>query len=99
MQPLVRAGQETIKQRLPNSGTADRVLANIAVGGGLVFDPLTVGVGSALTVPAYSKVGVPLVRDFTTKLLAPSIGRGSPAYGGLLGSNADGTNFFGMNRR
>lgn len=99
MQPLVRAGQETIKQRLPNSGTADRVLANIAVGGGLVFDPLTVGIGSGLTVPAYSRLGVPAVRDFTTQLLAPAIGRGSPAYGGLLGSNAEDANFFGMNRR
>tara|TARA_R100000655_G_scaffold102707_1_gene148641 strand:- start:452 stop:2002 length:1551 start_codon:yes stop_codon:yes gene_type:complete len=99
MQPLVRAGQETIKQRLPNSGTADRVLANIAVGGGLVFDPLTVGIGSALTVPAYSRVGVPLVRDFTTRGIAPVIGRGAPFYGGLLGQNVQDANFFGMNRR
>ena len=99
MQPLVRAGQETIKQRLPNSGTAERILGGSALVGGLAIDPLTVGIGSGLTVPAYSRLGVPAVRDFTTKLLAPSIGRGSPAYGGLLGSNADGANFFGMNRR
>ena len=100
MQPIVEAGQNTIKQRLANSGTADRsMLGTLALGGGLAFDPLTVGVGSALTVPAYSKVGVPLVRDFTTRLLAPVIGRGSPFYGGLLGQNLQDANFFGMNRR
>ncbi len=99
MQPLVRAGQETIKQRLPNSGTAERILGGSALVGGLAVDPLTVGIGSGLTVPAYSRMGVPAVRDFTTKLLAPAIGRGSPAYGGLLGSNAEYANFFGMNRR
>lgn len=100
MQPLVRAGQETIKQRLPNSGTADRsMLGSFALGGGLAIDPISVGVGSGLTVPAYSRLGVPAVRDFTTQLLAPAIGRGSPAYGGLLGSNAEDANFFGMNRR
>jgi hypothetical protein len=95
MQPIVEAGQNTIKQRLANSGTADRsMLGTLALGGGLAFDPLTVGVGSA-----YSKVGVPLVRDFTTRLLAPVIGRGSPFYGGLLGQNLQDANFFGMNRR
>ena len=100
MQPLVEAGQNTIKQRLNNSGTADRsMIGTLALGGGLAIDPLTVGIGSGLTVPAYSRMGVPAVRDFTTKLLAPAIGRGSPAYGGLLGSNAEDANFFGMNRR
>ena len=100
MQPLVEAGQNTIKQRLNNSGTADRsMIGTLALGGGLAIDPLTVGIGAGLTVPAYSRLGVPAVRDFTTKLLAPAIGRGSPAYGGLLGSNAEDANFFGMNRR
>jgi hypothetical protein len=100
MQPLVRAGQETIKQRLPNSGTADRtMLGSFALGGGLAFNPLTVGIGSGLTVPAYSRLGVPAVRELTTKVIAPIMGRGSPAYGGLLGSNAEDANFFGMNRR
>jgi len=100
MQPLVEAGQNTIKQRLNNSGTADRsMIGTLALGGGLAIDPLTVGIGSGLTVPAYSRMGVPAVRDFTTQLLAPAIGRGSPAYGGLLGSNAEDANFFGMNRR
>jgi hypothetical protein len=100
MQPLVEAGQNTIKQRLNNSGTADRsMIGTLALGGGLAIDPLTVGIGAGLTVPAYSRMGVPAVRDFTTKLLAPAIGRGSPAYGGLLGSNAEDANFFGMNRR
>ena len=100
MQPLVRAGQETIKQRLPNSGTADRtMLGSFALGGGLAFNPLTVGIGSGLTVPAYSRLGVPAVRELTTKGIAPIMGRGSPAYGGLLGSNAEDANFFGMNRR
>tara|TARA_Y100000004_G_scaffold130211_1_gene146863 strand:- start:2179 stop:3729 length:1551 start_codon:yes stop_codon:yes gene_type:complete len=100
MQPLVEAGQNTIKQRLANSGTADRsMLGTLALGGGLAFDPLTVGVGSALTVPAYSKVGVPLVRDFTTRGIAPVLGRGAPFYGGLLGQNVQDANFLGMNRR
>ena len=100
MQPLVRAGQETIKQRLANSGTADRsMLGSFALGGGLAIDPITVGVGSATTVPLYSRVGVPVTREFVTKGIAPIIGRGSPAYGGLLGSNAEDANFFGMNRR
>jgi hypothetical protein len=100
MQPLAEAGQNTIKQRLANSGTADRsMLGTLALGGGLAFDPLTVGVGSALTVPAYSKVGVPLVRDFTTRGIAPVLGRGAPFYGGLLGQNVQDANFLGMNRR
>lgn len=100
MQPLAEAGQNTIKQRLANSGTADRsMLGTLALGGGLAFDPVTVGIGSALSVPAYSKVGVPLVRDFTTRGIAPVIGRGAPFYGGLLGQNVQDANFLGMNRR
>lgn len=93
MQPLVEAGQKTIKQRLANSGTADRsMVGTLALGGGLAIDPLTVGVGSGLTVPAYSRYGVPAVRDFTNKLLAPAIGYGSPAYGGLLGQSVTNSN-------
>jgi len=100
MQPLAEAGQNTIKQRLPTSGSAERAMVgSMALGGGLLMDPLTVGVGSALTVPAYSKVGVPLVRDFTTRGIAPVIGRGAPFYGGLLGQNVQDANFLGMNRR
>ena len=100
MQPLAEAGQNTIKQRLPTSGSAERAMVgSMALGGGLLLDPLTVGVGSALTVPAYSRVGVPLVRDFTTKGIAPVLGRGAPFYGGLLGQNVQDANFLGMNRR
>ena len=100
MQPLAEAGQNTIKQRLPTSGSAERAMVgSMALGGGLYIDPLTVGVGSALTVPAYSRVGVPLVRDFTTRGIAPVLGRGAPFYGGLLGQNVQDANFLGMNRR
>lgn len=100
MQPLIRAGQETITPRLADSGTGTRQMVGGALfGGGMMIDPLATGIGSGLTVPAYSRMGVPAVRDFTTQLLAPAIGRGSPAYGGLLGSNAEDANFFGMNRR
>jgi len=100
MQPLAEAGQNTIKQRLPTSGSAERAMVgSMALGGGLLMDPLTVGVGSALTVPAYSRVGVPLVRDFTTRGIAPVLGRGAPFYGGLLGQNVQDANFLGMNRR
>ena len=111
MQPLAEAGQNTIKQRLANSGTSDRnLLGTLALGGGLAIDPLTVGIGSGATTLGYSKLGVPTIRSLITGYnpnkyrpnnigLAQGMAYGSPAYGGLLGQNAEDANFFGMNRR
>ena len=100
MQPLVRAGQETLTPRLPDSGTGTRQMVGGALfGGGLAIDPLTTGIGAGLSVPAYSPLGTNLIRNITTKGIAPVIGRGSPFYGGLLGGNYQDANFLGMNRR
>ena len=100
MQPIVEAGQQVIKQRLPDSGTGTRqMLGGALFGGGLMIDPLTTGIGAGLTVPAYSPIGTNLIRNITTKGIAPVIGRGSPFYGGLLGGNYQDANFLGINRR
>ena len=100
MQPIAEAGQNVLSQRLANSGTADRsMLGTLALGGGLAIDPVTTAIGAGLSTSAYSPLGTNLVRNITTKGIAPIMGRGSPFYGGLLGSNSEDANFFGLNRR
>ena len=75
------------------------MMGTLALGGGLAIDPVTTAIGAGLSTPAYTPLGTNLIRNITTKGIAPIMGRGSPFYGGLLGSNAEDANFFGLNRR
>jgi len=101
LQDIAGLGQQ-LKINLPNSGTATRADIMRSMGGlggdalavgGAYMNPLVAGTLGGGTMLGYSRPFNKLFRSGVT-----SIGKGSPALGGLLGDSiAEQTNNFGMN--
>ena len=82
MQRFAELGREVIGTKVPDSGTAGRLLAGGALlGGGAMYDPATTGITAGTIGALYSRPGQAL-----TRLAAPAVAAGlrAPATAGLL---------------